>query len=121
MLWVLFDPRCETKHNGTLSFYHGSDERCRRTPIAQFTGTNFMPFVVPGNKVQMQFIVRKKLRKNGFYDRPGLHKSISKKAMKSEKRMSKQGISEEFGTVPTGRSVVSCIRKYASYTCYSSW
>ena len=50
---------------------------------------------------QMQLIVRKKLRKNGFYDRPGLHKSISKKAMKSEKRMSKQGISEEFGTVPT--------------------
>jgi hypothetical protein len=55
MLWVLFDPRCETKHNGTLSFYHGSDERCRRTPIAQFTGTNFMPFVVPGNKVHFKF------------------------------------------------------------------
>jgi hypothetical protein len=30
-----------------------------------------------------------------------LHKSISKKAMKSEKKMSKQSISEEFGTVPT--------------------
>ena len=54
MLWVLFDPRCETKKNATLSFYHGNDTRCQ-TPIAQFHGTNFMPFVVPGNRVHFKF------------------------------------------------------------------
>ena len=54
MLWVLFDPRCETRRGATLSFYHGSDVRCQR-PIAQFTGNNFMPFVVPGNKVHFRF------------------------------------------------------------------
>jgi hypothetical protein len=56
MLWVLFDPRCKTKHGAVLSFYHGSDQQCRQPPIAQFTGTNFMPFVVPGNCVNFTFV-----------------------------------------------------------------
>lgn len=57
MLWVLFDPRCQTTHGATLSFYPQQDPRCQGSPIAQFSGdsSQFMPFVVPGGKVHFRF------------------------------------------------------------------
>ena len=63
MLWVLFDPRCEMTNGATLSFYHEQDVDCRGTPIAQFTGdsSQFMPFVVPGGKVNFRFTSKRRI------------------------------------------------------------
>jgi hypothetical protein len=67
MLWVLFDPRCETKHGATLSFYQEQDPGCRGRPIAQFSGdsSQFMPFVVPGGKVYFRFTSNKRVSGDG--------------------------------------------------------
>ena len=67
MLWVLFDPRCETKHGATLSFYQEQDPGCRGRPIAQFSGdsSQFMPFVVPGGKVYFRFSSNRRVSGDG--------------------------------------------------------